>query len=179
MANHPSLQTTSSIDARPFPSNRPWQDLLQDVSWPSLPKITFFLADVVVGAALGTSAVLMHDWLSALLPSGPLGIIGEMSIIMAVQMLLCLVLGGIAASMEVMIPGSFVGLYAMVTPLVPEGMASHEIFTAGNVGALTFAVFAIWNTSKDAFSRYCTSTATMKRSETIHLDRPRCRHPKK
>ena len=146
MANHPSLQTKSSIDAPPFWLNCPWQDLLEVVSWPGLPKITFLLADVVVGSFLGAAAVLMHDWLSTLLPKGPLGSIGEMSLIMALQMPLCFVLGGIAGSMEVMIPGSFVGLFAMVLPLVPAGMVSHGIFVGGVLGALTFSSFAIWNT---------------------------------
>lgn len=146
MANHTSLQATRSIDAPPFSSNRPWQDLLELGSWPGVQKITFLVADVVVGASLGISATLMHDWLSTLLPSGPLGMIGEMSVIMAVQMLLCLGLGGIAGSMEVMIPGSFVGLFSMVLPLMPDRMASHGIFIAGVLGAFTFALFALWNT---------------------------------
>ena len=146
MANHPSLQTTTGIGAAPFSSNRPWQDLRDVVSLPRLQKITFLLADVVVGSFLGAAAVLTHDWLSTLLPQGPLGSIGEMSLIMALQMLLCLLLGGIAGSMEVMIPGSFIGLFAMVLPLMPDRMASHGIFTAGVLGAFTFALFAVWNT---------------------------------
>lgn len=43
----------------------------------------------------------------------------EMSVMMATQMLLSLVLGGIAGSTEVMIPGSLVGLFAMLLPIVP------------------------------------------------------------
>lgn len=146
MAHHPSLQTTSSIGAPPFPSNRPWQDLLQDVSWPSLPKVTFFLADVVVGAALGASAVLMHDWLSTLLPRGLLGAAGEMSIIMTMQMLLCFALGAVVGSMEVMIPGNLVGLLAMALPVLPIPMGANAIFVAGVFGALVFTLFAVWNT---------------------------------
>jgi SAM-dependent methyltransferase len=88
----------------------------------------------------------MHGWLSPLAPKGPFGIVTEMSVIMATQMFLCLVLGGIAGSVEVMIPGGFVGLSAMMLPLVPAGMASHGIVVGGALGALTFTLFAIWNT---------------------------------
>ena len=87
----------------------------------------------------------MHDWLSPLLSKGLFAAIGEMSIIMAMQMLLYLVLGGVAGSMEVMIPGSFVGFFAMVLPLVPAGMGSHGILIGSVLGASTFTLFAVWN----------------------------------
>ena len=146
MSNPPWLETTRSIDVPWFSMDRLWQYLLQDVSWPRLPKITFLVADVFVGASLGVSAVLMHDWLSPLLPKDPFGTIGEMSAIMAVQMLLCFALGGVAGSMEVMIPGSLVGMVAMVLPVAPVRIVSHGIFVAGVLGALTFILFAVWST---------------------------------
>jgi SAM-dependent methyltransferase len=119
---------------------------LQDAPWRDIPKIAFFVAELLIGASLGISAVLMHDWLSPLLPKGLFAAIGEMSMIMTMQMLLCLVLGGVAGSMEVIIPGSFVGLFAMMLPLVPAGMGSHGILVGGVLGALSFTLFAVWNT---------------------------------
>ena len=107
--------------------------------------MAFFVVEQLVGAFLGISAVLMHDWLSPLLPVGLFAAIGEMSLIMAAQMVLCLVLGGVAGSMEVMIPGSFVGLFAMVLPLLPVGMGSHGILIGSILGASTFTLFAVWN----------------------------------
>ena len=145
MANPPWLQAANSIDVRSSSADYLRRYRLQDAPWQAVPKIAFFVAEVFVGASLGISAVLMHDWLSPLLSKGLFVAIGEMSVIMATQMVLCLVLGGVAGSMEVMIPGSFVGFFAMVLPLVPTGMGSHGILIGGILGASTFTLFAVWN----------------------------------
>ena len=121
------------------------QSRSQHVPRQGFPKIVFFVADVFVGISLGTAAAVLHDWLSPLLSKGAFGTLIEMSIIMAMEMVLCLVLGGIAGSMEVMIPGSVVGLLVMLLPVVPSGMASHGMFVAGILGAFTFTLFAVWN----------------------------------
>ncbi len=145
MANNLWSQETTTIDLRSSSLGRLRRYQFQDALWQGAPKIAFFVADLSVGVSLGISAVLMHDWLSPLLSKGLFAAIGETILIMAAQMLLCVVLGGAAGSMEVMIPGSFVGLFAMVLPLVPAGMGSHGILIGSVLGASTFTLFAVWN----------------------------------
>ena len=135
MANNLWSQATTTIDLRSSSLGRLRRYQFQDALWQGVPKIAFFVADLSVGVSLGISAVLMHDWLSPLLPRGPFAVIGEMSIIMTMQMLLCFALGAIVGSMEVMIPGNLVGLLAMVLVL-PMPMGANGIFVAGVFGAL-------------------------------------------
>jgi SAM-dependent methyltransferase len=146
MTNRSWLNATTSIDMQTSSMDYLRQCWLRHVPCQRLSRIKFFVIDVSVGASLGISAGLMHSYLSQLRQKGPFGAVVEMSIMMATQMLLCFVLGGIAGSMEVMIPGGFVGLFAMALPFVPARMGSHEIFIEGVLGALTFSLFTIWNT---------------------------------
>ncbi len=101
--------------------------------------------DLLAGIAIGGVVAIAHH----LFVPQSLGMLGGallgMFVGMGAQMLSSLVLGSFLGSMEMMIPGMFVGMLGMVLPLFQFRILRTELLLSGGIGFLVFLAFTVWD----------------------------------
>lgn len=101
--------------------------------------------DMGAGALIGIAVVLAHHFLAP--PS--YGLLVEVVLVMllgmAAQMGLCMLFGGLLGSIEVLIPGTIVGMLGMALPLVNLSNLRIELIAGAMGGSLVFLLFDVWD----------------------------------
>ena len=101
--------------------------------------------DVGAGALIGIAVVFVHHFLAP--PSYGLlvEVVFVMLLGMAAQMGLCMLLGGLLGSVEVLIPGTVVGMLGMALPFANLSNLRIELIAGALVGSLVFLLFDVWD----------------------------------
>jgi SAM-dependent methyltransferase len=103
------------------------------------------LADLLAGAVIGVVVAIAHHYLVPQSWSLIAGAVAGMAAGMGAQMMVSVFLGSIFGSMEIMLPGMFVGMLGMLPPLFSMNSVRVEIFLGGVLGFLIFLTFEMWD----------------------------------
>lgn len=105
----------------------------------------YHCGDIGAGALIGATVVLIHRFLAP--PS--YGLFVEVVLVMllgmAAQMGLCILLGGLLGSMEVLVPGTVVGMLGMALPFANLSNLRTELIAGALAGSLVFLLFDAWD----------------------------------
>lgn len=101
--------------------------------------------ELLAGSVIGAVVALAHFYLVPHSFGLAVAVGAGMVIGMTVQMLLCLALGSVLGSIEVMLPGMAVGMFAMVLPFLRLNDLRTELVLGSGLGYLVFLGFAFWD----------------------------------
>jgi ubiquinone/menaquinone biosynthesis C-methylase UbiE len=122
--------------------------------------------DVGAGALIGIAVVLVHHFIAPTSYGLVVEVVLVMLLGMAAQMGLCMLIGGLLGSIEVLIPGSIVGMLGMALPFVNLSNLRIELLVGAVGGSLVFLLFDAWD--------YTVSGRTQSPSRDGHRSANKC-----